>query len=265
MKLTIIGCSGSMSGPKSAASSYLIQATGNDPRTGNPRVWSVVFDMGPGSFGQLWNHLDPKELDAVVFSHGHADHMADIISLEVYNRWNPSGPVPPISVYGPAGIGCRTAQIDGWATEQEMSDVFDFRALEDQVSFSVGPMKITPFAARHSVPTFGYRIEAPAESVESEPVIFAYTGDTDTCDSILQMAQGANLLLSEAAFTKSVAVRGIHMDGVRAGELATSANVGQLVITHIQPWTDPETVLAEVRTTWGGPLAAARPGEEYFL
>ena len=54
MKLTVLGSSGSMSGPASSASSYLVQAQGFDRETGKMRTWSVVLDMGPGSFGQLW-------------------------------------------------------------------------------------------------------------------------------------------------------------------------------------------------------------------
>ena len=45
MKLTIVGCSGSTSGPESPASSYLIQA----PFDG--RTFSFVVDLGPGAIG----------------------------------------------------------------------------------------------------------------------------------------------------------------------------------------------------------------------
>ena len=52
----------------------------------------------------------------------------------------------------------------------------------------------------------------------------------------------------------------MHMDGRRAGELATRAGVGRMIATHIQPWTPSERVVSEVRQTWAGPLdvAAAR-------
>ena len=41
MRLTIIGCSGSMSGPQSSASSYLVQADGVDT-DGALRTYSIV-------------------------------------------------------------------------------------------------------------------------------------------------------------------------------------------------------------------------------
>lgn len=264
MKLTIIGSSGSMSGPASPASCYLLQAEGLDQATGETRAWSVLFDLGPGSFGALWNHLDPRDLDAVIFSHGHADHIADIISLEVHHRWHPTGPVDPLLIFGPAGIAERAQQIDGWATAEDFQGIFDFQVASAGQAFSVGPLTMTPFEGRHNVPSFGYRVSGPAE-VDGASKTFAYTGDTDACDSIVSMATGVDLLLSEAAFTKNDAVRGIHLDGERAGTLASQAQVGALVLTHIQPWTDPDQVLADARTVWDGDISLAVAGEHHVL
>lgn len=261
MKLTIVGCSGSMSGPRSSASSYLLQATGPDEKTGTPRVWSIVFDLGPGAFGDLWKYVDPKTLDAVVFSHGHADHMADIISLYVYNRWFPSGPLPPVEVYGPPEIEKRTCQIDGWAEPGDFDGSLEFVIAEPGRSFQIGPFTLTPFRALHTVETFGYRVTGPSET--GKEATFAFTGDTDYCTSIAQMAQGVDVLLSEAAFTGVDTVRGIHLDGARAGKLASQAGVGRLLLTHIQPWTDPQVVEEEARTEWFGQLDLVTPGDEY--
>lgn len=100
MRLTILGCSGSMSGPDGAASSYLLQADGYDD-DGKLRTYSIVMDFGPGAMGQLLRHLDPAELDAVFLSHLHADHCVDITGMQVYRRWFPTGPLPRIDVYSP--------------------------------------------------------------------------------------------------------------------------------------------------------------------
>ena len=47
------------------------------------------------------------------------------------------------------------------------------------------------------------------------------------------------------------------MTGRRAGELAAQAGAGHLVLTHIQPWTDPAVPLKEAATVYSGPLEAA--------
>ena len=69
-----------------------------------------------------------------------------------------------------------------------------------------------------------------------------------------------DVLLSEVGFTSDESEPDMHMDGRRAGELATRAGVGRMIATHIQPWTPSERVVSEVRQTWAGPLdvAAAR-------
>lgn len=259
MQLTIVGCSGSMSGPDSPASSYLLQANGPD-ENGSERTWSVVFDLGPGSFGALSKYVDPSDVDVVVFSHGHADHMGDVVSLYVHRRWNPNAPNGRQLIYGPENVEQRVQQIDGWATEEELHSVFDFQVAHAGIPFQVGPLKVIPYQARHNVPTFGYRVE---EQNGSRDTVFAFTGDTDTTPTITEMAFGADLLLSEAAFTKAEPVRGIHLTGERAGQLATEAQVKNLVLTHVQPWTDPDLIRQEAETTWAGPLSMAVAGEVY--
>ncbi len=250
MKLTIVGASGSMSGPKSAASCYLLQTEVAG------RTWSVAFDLGPGAFGQMWRYLDPRDLDAMVFSHCHADHMADVVSLLVHRRWHPDGRLQPLPVFGPEETAKRVADIDGWARVDELGEIFDFGVVSSGVSVTIGPFQLEAFPGNHTVPSFGFRVTDGTGS-------FAYTGDTDSCEEMTMMAKGVDLLLSECGFTNADTPRGIHLDGSRAGMLASEAGVGELVITHVQPWTDRDVVSNEVMGTWNGPLSFADPGSTY--
>lgn len=254
MRLTIIGCTGSMSGPASPASCYLVQCSGVDPATGEERLWSLALEMGPGSFGALWRHVDPRDLDAVVLSHTHADHMGDIISLQVHRRWGPGAGLPPLAIAGPVGTLERIRQIDGTRLPDEYEGEFDIRTVRAGHSYRVGPMTLTPFPGIHTVEAFGTRISGPAESDPKRTVSMFFTGDTDEAPAILEGARDVDLLLSEVGFTRADAVSGIHMDGVRAGRLATRARVGRLVATHIQPWTDRAVVEAELREQYSGRL-----------
>lgn len=264
MKLHIVGCTGSMSGPRSAASCYLVQARGIDPETGNERTWNVALDMGPGSFGQLWRIISPSELDALVFSHCHADHMGDVISLHVYRRWGPGRDLPPMLVAGPGCVRDRIRQIDGAEPGENYDTEFSFHTMEDGVSFRVGSMTLTPAPAWHSVPCFGVRIEGPSED-DGRQVSLFYTGDTDECDSIVDGARGVDLLLSEAGFMATDEAQGIHMDGARAGNVAAHAGVSRMVLTHIQPWNDHEAVRSAAEETWGQRPDVAQAGQVYLL
>ena len=88
MRLTVLGCAGSFPSPDSAASGYLVQADDADGRT-----WTVLLDLGNGALSPLQRFGDPTELDAIALSHLHADHVADLVVLNVLRRYRPSGPV----------------------------------------------------------------------------------------------------------------------------------------------------------------------------
>ncbi|MDT3767815.1 MBL fold metallo-hydrolase [Gleimia hominis] len=265
MKLTVVGCTGSMSGPSAPASCYLVQARGIDEVSGKDRTFSVVLDLGPGAFGQLWRYMDVRKIDALLLSHTHADHMGDIISMHVHRKWHPDGPLGPVMLAAPDGVLDRVRGIDGARPEEQYEGEFAPFTLENEGSFQVGPLRITPYSARHTVPAFGFRIEGPAEEEPGNSVSLAYTGDTDTCATITQMARGVDLLLSEAGFTDADEPRGIHLTGERAGQLAREAQVKTMVLTHIQPWTEGTVVLAEACRAWDGPLSVAYAGATYEL
>lgn len=276
MKLTVIGCSGSMSGPASSASSYLVQADGVDG-SGRARTYSVVLDLGPGSMGQLLNYIDPEDLDAIAISHCHADHMADLVGMHVYRRWNPAGALGPVLTVGPAELLMRLNGVDGTPPSETYATEFTFVTAVPGQAIQVGPMTITSYPAVHPVEAYGYRIDGPSEHTgpdgEVLPATLAFTGDTDLSEDIAQMADGVDLLLAEAAFVEGRdTVRGMHLTGKRAGQLAAGTStevphtpVGHLVLTHIQPWTDPGVPLRNAALVYDGPLEAAGAGVSWEL
>ena len=118
--------------------------------------------------------------------------------------------------------------------------------------------------AWHSVPAFGVRISGPSgfskDDTSGSHSAFFYTGDTDLCDSIVEGARGVDLLLSEAGFTEEDTVEGIHMDGTRAGTLAARAEVGRVILTHIQPWNNPEGARFQAKQVYSGNVELATTG-----
>lgn len=264
MKLTILGCSGSMSGPASPASSYLLQANGRDA-DGIVREYSVVLDLGSGAMGQLIAHLDPAAVDAVALSHLHADHCVDIVGMHVYRKWHPSGPLRSIPVYSPGDGEQRTRAIDGGGPEDDYS-TFDFHEIAPGSEFSVGPMRFEVFEATHTVPAVSFRITGPSEFTSQKQVVFTFSGDTDYCESVVEAARDADLFLCEAALEdKRDTFRGVHMNGERAGKLAAEAGAKRVLLTHLQPWTDRRIVMAHAAESYDGELACVKAGEVYTV
>ena len=121
MRLTVIGCSGSFAGPDAAASCYLVETTDEHDRT-----WRVLLDLGSGALGPLQSLADPAGIDAVFFSHLHADHCLDLCGYYVLRKYHPGGALPPIPVWGPTGVARRMAQAYDLPADPGMALEFEF-------------------------------------------------------------------------------------------------------------------------------------------
>lgn len=251
MKLHVIGCAGSFAGTESAASSYLIEHTDEDDRT-----WRVLMDLGSGAFGPLQRVIDPAQLDAVVISHLHPDHYLDLTGLEVFWAYNERTDLPVLPIHAPADLCTRMRAVMGRTGDvPDGVDCVPFahHVLTDGGRFTVGPIEFTTRAVVHPVEAYGFRIRAGEE-------VLAYSGDTDSCEALDEIADGADLFLCEAGYLEGRDDRftGVHLTGLRAGQSASRARVGHLALTHIPCWTDPADAEAEARSAYDGPLTVVR-------
>jgi ribonuclease BN (tRNA processing enzyme) len=250
LRLTVVGCSGSFPGADSAASCYLVQALDSGARTA-----SVVVDLGSGALGPLQRYVDLADLDAVLVSHLHPDHFLDLCGMYVARRYHPAGAPPGrLPVRGPTDTLVRLSQAYGEDGVGKMEHVYEVSTWAEGEPVPVGPFAVTARRVEHPVEAYGLRIEHAGR-------VLAYSGDTDACDALLELARGADVLLAEASFQEGRDdVRGVHLTGRRAGEAATAAGARSLVLTHLPPWTDPDVVLAEARSAFAGPVRLALPG-----
>lgn len=246
MRLTIVGCSGSYPGPDSAASCYLVEAE----RDG--RTWRILLDLGNGALGALHRYVDPLSIDAVLFSHLHADHCLDLCGFYVMRKYHPTGAQPRIPVWGPSGTADRMARAYDLPVDPGMHAEFDFRSYAG--CFEFGPFEIEPVPVTHPVAAFALRIRADGRQL-------TYSGDTGACAGLDRAAAGSSLLLAEASFIEGADNPvDLHLTGAEAGSVAARMGVDRLVLTHIPPWHDPEVVLADAASTFDGPTELARPG-----
>jgi ribonuclease BN (tRNA processing enzyme) len=255
MRLTIVGCSGSLAGPGSPASCYLVQAEHEG------RTWNLVLDLGSGALGSLQRHISLTAIDAVVLSHLHADHCLDLCGLYVAQKYSPAVlQRSRIPVYGPHGTGERMARAYDMTAPEGMHHEFDFRELSDGKSVRLGPFTVTSHRVFHPAEAYGIRVEADGETL-------AYTGDTDTCDGLRDLFHDATLALADSAFVDGRdAVRGIHLSGSRAAQAAVDAGgVRRLMLTHIPPWNDPSVCRAQAGGVWPGEVELAEADAVYEL
>jgi ribonuclease BN (tRNA processing enzyme) len=261
VELTVVGCSGSVPGPDSPASCYLIRA----PHQGGS--FALVLDLGSGAFGALSRYLDPSEVGAFGLSHLHSDHCLDLCAYYVAARYSPSAPWPGQPVYGPRGTAQRIArayEVDPGAGEGEagssIAEHFDYR--DWQPSQRIGPFSVRTARVEHPVEAYAIRVD----ELEGARGSLVYSGDTGPCTALEELARGADLLLAEAAFMADPANEpGVHHSGRDAAETAQRAGVALLVLTHIPPWNDRDEVRAEAVPHFSGPVALATAGARWSI
>jgi ribonuclease BN (tRNA processing enzyme) len=252
MRLTVVGCSGSFPGPNSAASCYLVEAF-------DPEPYRIVLDLGNGALGPLARYVDLYEVDAVALSHLHADHCFDLCSYHVARRYHPDGPRPRIPVYGPAGTDDRMAIAYGLPLDPGMREEFDFRTWVAGEKVRLGPFVLTVAPTAHPVEAYAIRVEQNGRTL-------VYSGDTGPTTALVELARGADLLLTEASFLEGDPnPPDVHLTGREAAEHATLAGVRRLVLTHVPPWHDPLRVLADARPAYDHPIELAKPGATYEI
>ncbi len=251
MKLTVLGCSGSVPGPDSPASGYLIEADG----------YQLVLDLGHGAFGALQRYVKPADVDAIVISHLHADHCIDLTALVVALRYGGDGyrvgPDGRIPIVGVPGTRDRIeAAYDPLARKLSLHEIFTFAT---PTPSELGPFRMSYVPVCHPTPTNAVKIEYGERSL-------VYSADTGPCRDLIELADGADVLLCEASVgPDEEQVPDLHLTGRQAGEHAAQAGVDRLIITHVPPWNSVQVAADDAADAFDGIVEIARPGGEYWI
>jgi ribonuclease BN (tRNA processing enzyme) len=249
VRLTVVGCSGSVPGPDSAASCYLVEAEG----------FALVLDLGDGATGALQRHVELTKIDTVLLSHLHADHCVGLTSLTVALKHGPARRDSAIPVLGPSNVTARVQELHGARTSGEHAQLAKLLAFDvvRERTWPIGPFQITARRVDHPVEAYAFRIEQGGRTL-------AYSGDCAPCAGLDEVARGADLALVEAAYVEDPAnLAGVHHTPRDAGELAARVAVSKLVVTHVPPWHDAAAAAAEAAKAFPGPVESARPGGSY--
>ena len=248
VRITILGCSGSVVGPDSPASGYLLTAPDTPP---------LVLDFGGGVLGALQRYADPNEVH-ILLSHLHADHCLDLPGLFVWRRYHPTPAKAQGILYGPSDTWSRLAAASSPVGGEldDFSDIFDIRHWRDGEAVQFGALTVLPRVVTHPTESYGMRITDPSGAT------LVYSGDTGVCDSLVELASGADVFLCEASWTHAPErPPHLHLSGTEAGRMAKLAGVGELLLTHIPPWTSREDVISEAKAEFDGPVHAVVCGE----
>ncbi len=237
----VLGSSGSWPAAGLATSGYVVS-------DGSTRV---VMEFGFGTMVQL---ADPLDVDAVVVSHRHPDHCADVLGL--YHLWaygderrrNVPLVAPPSTLDALAGfVG---AGLDARFWEVFVADPV---GAGDRRSF--GSLTFDFVEVDHSVASVGMRVAAGGRSL-------FYTADTGLRGEWWTQVAAADVVLAEASWQGDGDGGDFsqHLTATQAGGIAAEIGADRLVITHVKPGLDPVRSVHEAQTTFPGPVTHADPG-----
>jgi ribonuclease BN (tRNA processing enzyme) len=214
----------------------------------------VWCDAGPGTFVNL--PVDSYMIDAIVISHQHPDHCTDVFTA--FHTWTYCpDPRTDVPIYAPQAVWDRVSGFLDGGQGSRLRETFDFTPVWTGDVVQIGDLSVSFVETDHSVPTVGSRWEAENRTL-------FYTGDTGPKGDWQDMAQGADLLLSEAAYQE----RGEddyphHLTSAEAGRIAREVGAGRLVLTHIPPYLDVSRSVSEAESTFDRPVSLAVPGASF--
>lgn len=216
MRVTLLGTGAAMPTGSRMQAGYLIERPDR----------SLLVDCGSGVLHRL-ARTDPgyAGVDAVLLTHHHLDHVADLCPL-LKARWLADAPQLP--VFGPPGTEALVAGL---------LDVHDYLAPEVSVRVAdigmetreVDGWSLRLMETRHSMQCFAYRISSDGAEV-------TLSGDSEAMPELAAFADGSDLLIHDCSFPDEVDVSN-HPTPSQLGQALAGTEIDRVVLTHLYPHT----------------------------
>jgi len=243
MKITTIGWWGAYPNAGEATSGYLLESEG----------LSVLIDCGSGVLAQLQQYTALQSIDAVVLSHYHSDHVADLGCLQYAAR-----------ILMDLGRRKKPLRIYGHAEDKNFEALNYLQystgyALDTQTNLQLGPLTFKFCSNIHPDPCYSMRIE-------ENDLAFVYISDTGYTDALVQFAHKADLLLCESSLYDEYQGRiPGHLTAGEAGHIAAAAGVQRLVLTHLPHFGNHGMLVEQARKKYKGTVELATTGKCWKL
>ncbi len=237
LSVTVLGCSGSYAAAGTACSGYLI-------RSATTSIW---VDCGPGTVANIQEHIDLADIDALMISHHHPDHCAEL--PVIYNAFKWFIGRTSVPTYAPIGVLGVTEAMSG-----PTGDVFAWTVIDETSRVSIGDIEVRFARTDHPVETLAMRFDCDGESI-------VYTADTANGWDPAELALGADVLVGEATVLDAdLAPETPHMSAAQIAAAAERSGVATLLMTHLAPGSEAPAFVAEAEANTTIPVVLAVSG-----
>lgn len=217
MDLIVLGCNGPYPAAYGATAGYLARSQGG--------YSFIALDMGSGVFSRIGKFCPPENISAIVLTHLHYDHIADMGVFNYYLEVLAKGgkPVQPIPCLVPP-------EPEKIAELQKAYPYFRFIGVYEGKKYILGDVSAEFLPLRHGVTNYGVRL---TETKTDKKLV--YSGDTNVCDNLEKLLENCDLWLGGAPFIgKEYPPEGGHLSAELLRQLAEKHNL-RAVLTHLCP------------------------------
>ncbi|MDQ0429784.1 ribonuclease BN (tRNA processing enzyme) [Planomicrobium stackebrandtii] len=244
MKIIPIGIWGGYPNKNEATSAFLIEQDG----------FRCLVDCGSGVLAAVQNYTALRELDAVVISHYHPDHIADIGVLQhaamvgmQLKEWD-----TPLFIHAHDKDAAEFEKLS-------YKGVTEGRAIQASETLELGPWQVTFCETVHPVYCLAMKFTANGRAA-------VFTADTSWKEELVEFSRGADLLVAESnLYEKYIGIIQGHLSGSQAGELAERAGAKQLLLTHLPQYGELDEILQAAKSSYSGEVEFAVIGKSYEI
>jgi len=262
LRVTVLGKSPSWQDAGGACSGYLIQEGAT----------TLLLDCGNGIFGKLRKHVDYVDVDAVVISHMHADHMLDLVPYSYALKYAPRQQPVPVHgwpgtdeparprLFAPSGATEIFRRVTGaWGSEDLIETAFELDEYTASSELEVGPFSVRFCAMPHFIETYAVEVSAGEQT-------FVYSADCAPNEELIEFAAGADLAFLEGTLPRAErsGPRG-HLTPQEAGQHARRAGVKQVALTHISDELDWDWAEQQATEAFGSEVRLVAEGDTFEL
>jgi ribonuclease Z len=228
----------------------------------------ILVDCGGGTAMRLMQaNIPPTNLDSIFFTHLHGDHCSEYPSIVhaawLMNRKN------PLRVFGPRGTGKMHQIFFNELFTYAYPQIKKLKGIDIDVRIKEitegvvqdGGSRISAARVIHGpIETFAYRFESGGKAL-------VISGDTAPAQSLIALAEGADLLLHECSFPDERGETPTHTIPRQLGEVATKARVKKVVLTHLFPECagKEDEMVHSIKKSFGGEVVVGRDLMEFEL
>ncbi|RPI16705.1 MAG: MBL fold metallo-hydrolase [Ignavibacteriae bacterium] len=189
---------------------------------------TLLIDCGATALNSLIKFcVDPSNIDIIMISHFHGDHIAGIPFIMIYLQIMTERSKPLI-ICGPEGVEEKIKSLSNilypGIADSKLEVVYkEYKANE---TLNIEKIKLTPYKVIHSEETKPHALK-----IEIDGRIISYSGDTEWTDTLNEAADNADLFICECNFYDEK-IKG-HNDYEILQKKKPSLKCKRMIITHM--------------------------------